>query len=88
MTQPEPIQPNDLPVDTAALPDVLDRVHEVIEVDELDKDNRTWTLTYVSGLRERLTNEQAAAAPDFVMISYLKREIATYQELLDRTDKK
>jgi hypothetical protein len=87
MTQPEPLKPVEIPADVA-MPEGLEKVHEVIEVDELDKDNRTWTVTYVAGLKERLATEQAAAGPDFVMISYLKREIATYQDLLDRTEKK
>ena len=60
----------------------------IADVDELDKDNLGWTKGYVSGLTERLAREQAADQPDFVMIAYLKREIATYQELLDRVAKR
>jgi hypothetical protein len=86
MTQPEQQQPEDLP--TPPVPDVLEREIEAIAIDELDKENRGWVVNYVNQLKERLTEEQSADQPDFVMISYLKREIATYQELLDRTDKK
>jgi hypothetical protein len=81
MTQPDP-QPNSQPT---PIPEVFEREIEAIDVDELDKENLGWTKSYVAGLRERLATEQAAASPDFVMISYLKKEIATYQELLDRT---
>jgi hypothetical protein len=56
----------------------------IADVDELDKDNLGWTKGYVRGLTERVAREQAVDQPDFVMIGYLKREIATYQELLDR----
>lgn len=56
----------------------------IADVDELDKDNLGWTKNYVAGLTERLGREQAADAPDFVMIGYLKNELATYQELLER----
>ena len=54
------------------------------DVEELDRDNLGWTKRYVAGLTERLAREQAADRPDFVMIAYLKGEIGTYQELLDR----
>lgn len=81
MTQPDPQPQSPAP----AVPEQFEREVEAIDVDELDKENRGWTRTYVAGLRERLATEQAAASPDFVMISYLKKEIATYQELLDRT---
>lgn len=55
-----------------------------IDVASLDKENREWTVKYLDGSRMRLAREQEADRPDFVMISYLKREIATYQELLER----
>lgn len=58
------------------------------DVDALDKDNLGWTKSYVAGLTERLARQQAADQPDFVMIAYLKREIATYQELLDRVTRR
>ena len=64
--------------DVAPEPIVID------DVDELDKENLGWTKGYVSGLADRIAREQAADQPDFVMIAYLKRELATYQELLDR----
>ncbi|MDB5099459.1 MAG: hypothetical protein JWM80_3880 [Cyanobacteria bacterium RYN_339] len=81
MTQPDP-QPGS---PATPVPAHFEREIEAIDVDELDKENLGWTKTYVAGLRDRLATEQAAASPDFVMISYLKKEIATYQELLDRT---
>lgn len=84
MTQPEPQQP-DTPSPGAALPE---RAFEPIDLDGLDKENRGWALHYVAQLRDRLTEEQAAEMPDLVMIAYLKREIATWQDLLDRTEKK
>jgi hypothetical protein len=62
-------------------------IEVIADVDSLDKDNLGWTKAYVAGLTERVAREQAAAQPDFVMIAYLKREIATYQELLDRVAK-
>lgn len=83
MTQPDPDPQPQSP--TPAVPEVFEREIEAIDVDELDKDNLGWTKSYLAGLRDRLATEQAAASPDFVMISYLKKEIATYQELLDRT---
>jgi hypothetical protein len=57
---------------------------EPIDIDALDKDNRGWVSTYLGKLRERLVDEQAAAQPDFVMVSYLKRELSTYNELIER----
>lgn len=70
-------------------PGVAEAAIEVIaDVEELDKDNLGWTKGYVTGLTERLAREQAADQPDFVMIAYLKREVATYQELLDRVGKR
>lgn len=54
------------------------------DIDELDKDNLGWTKKYLGGLTERLGREQAAPAPDAVMIGYLQGEVATYQELVDR----
>ena len=90
MTAPEQREPEQPAPGADALPAIepaVEREFEAIAVDSLDKENRTWTVKYLDGLRERLNNEQAAAQPDFVMISYIKREIATYQELLDRTDK-
>lgn len=89
MTQPEQLQPDERPAESATTQGpAYEREIEAIDVDELDKDNLGWTTHYLNGLRERLANEQAAAQPDFVMISYLKREVATYQELLDRTEGK
>ncbi|HEY9720492.1 MAG TPA: hypothetical protein V6D47_00650 [Oscillatoriaceae cyanobacterium] len=84
MTQPEPQQPENAP-QGAPLPE---REFEAIALDGLDKENRAWSQQYVTQLRDRLTEEQAAEVPDLVMIAYLKREIATWQDLLDRTDKK
>lgn len=77
-----------LPTDVAAEPAAEASLEVISDVDELDKDNLGWTKGYVSGLTERLAREQAADQPDFVMIAYLKREIATYQELLDRVAKR
>lgn len=85
MTSPEH-QP--LPQAQPSLPEALGREVEAIDVDELDKQNEGWTKQYLAQLQERLADEQAAAAPDLVMIAYLKREVATYQELLTRTDGK
>jgi hypothetical protein len=85
MTLPEQ-QPD--PALQPAMPEVLAREVEAIDVDSLDKENKGWVVKYLEGLKTRLTNEQAADQPDFVMISYLKREVATYQDLLDRTEKK
>jgi hypothetical protein len=70
------------------VPEALERAIEAIDIDELDKENKGWVVKYLDQLKQRLANEQAADQPDFVMISYLKREVATYQELLDRTEKK
>lgn len=70
--------------DAAALADAPPEPVVIADVDELDKENLGWTKSYVNGLTERVAREQAADQPDFVMIAYLKREIATYQELLDR----
>jgi hypothetical protein len=39
-------------------------------------------------MKTRLADEQGAPQPDFVMIAYIKREIETYQDLLDRNEKK
>lgn len=86
MTLPEQRQPKD--EGTPAIPEGLKREVEAIDIDSLDKENRGWVSKYLEGLKERLANEQAAAQPDFVMISYIKREIETYQELLERTDGK
>lgn len=77
-----------LPAEPAAMPAVEPVALVVDDVDELDKDNLGWTKGYVGGLTERLAREQAADQPDFVMIAYLKGEIATWQELLDRTGKR
>ncbi|MNT71063.1 hypothetical protein D3C72_2095100 [compost metagenome] len=82
--QPDPVQNA---AETAA-PEAFVREVERIDIDELDKDNKGWVVKYLDQLKTRLTNEQAADQPDFVMISYLKNEVATYQELLDRTEKK
>lgn len=82
----EHVQP--LPTEPAATPAMEPVALVVDDVDELDKDNLGWTKGYVSGLTERLAREQAADQPDFVMIAYLKGEIATWQELLDRTGKR
>lgn len=72
-------------VEVAALLAAPAGEHLVIaDVDELDKENLGWTKNYVTSLTERVAREQAADQPDFVMIGYLKREVATYQELLDR----
>ncbi len=60
----------------------------IADVEELDKDNLGWTKSYVASLTERLAREQAAPQPDFVMIAYVKHEIATYQELLDRVTRR
>ena len=84
MTQPEPQQP-DSTAGGASLPE---RAFEPIALEGLDKENRAWSQQYVTQLRDRLAEEQAAEMPDLVMIAYLKREIATWQDLLDRTDKK
>lgn len=86
MTAPEQRQPQ--PDPSAPMPEGLQRELEAIDVDSLDKENRGWVTKYLEQLKERLNREQAAAQPDFVMISYLKREIETYQELLERTDGK
>lgn len=59
-----------------------------IDIDELDKENKGWVVKYLDGLKLRLATEQGADQPDFVMIAYLLREQATYQELLERTEKK
>ena len=59
-----------------------------IDIDELDKENRGWTVNYVAGIKERLAAEEAAEAPDAAMIAYLKQEVATYEELLERTSSK
>jgi hypothetical protein len=89
MTLPDQPQPGQGPADDALLvPDLLAREVEVIAIDSLDKENRGWTVKYVDGLRQRLADEQAADQPDLVMISYLKRELATYDELLGRTEGK
>jgi hypothetical protein len=85
MTAPEQ-QPQ--PTTQPAVPETVEPAIETIDIDELDKENKGWVVKYLDGLKERLANEQAADQPDFVMISYLKREVATYQELLERTDKK
>lgn len=77
-----------LPIETLPAPAVDPGVRVIDDVDELDKDNLGWTKGYVAGLTERLAREQAADQPDFVMIAYLKNEVATYQELLDRTAKR
>lgn len=91
MTLPEQQpDPNAAPLapEAAASDALFARGAEAIDIDELDKENKGWVVKYLDGLKTRLTNEQAADQPDFVMISYLKREVATYQELLDRTEKK
>jgi hypothetical protein len=85
MTAPEQ-QPQ--PSSPFSVPEALERAIEAIDIDELDKENKGWVVKYLDQLKQRLANEQAADQPDFVMISYLKREVATYQELLDRTEKK
>ena len=84
MTLPEQRQPSDGA--EPFIPEGLHREVEAIDIDSLDKENRGWVVKYLDQLKERLNNEQAADQPDFVMISYLKREVATYQELIDRTD--
>jgi hypothetical protein len=81
MTQAEPLNAGPSTAPT------YERAVETIEVDELDKENLGWTRGYVNGLKDRLAAEQAAETPDFVMISYIKNEIAAYQDLLDRTAK-
>lgn len=81
--QPDPLGPDALPLEGAV---ARERKIEKIDLDELDKDNLGWTRTYITTLTERLQTEQAAASPDFVMISYLKRELATYQELMTRVE--
>lgn len=87
MTAPEQ-QPHDaLPADIA-MPEALTREIERIEVDDLDKENKGWVKSYLEQMKARLADEQAAPQPDFVMISYIKREIDTYQDLLDRNEKK
>lgn len=87
MTAPEQ-QPHDpMPADVA-VPEGLQRAFETIEIDDLDKENKGWVKTYLEQMKTRLADEQAAAQPDFVMISYIKREIETYQDLLDRNEKK
>lgn len=77
-----------LPTDLAAETAAEAPLEVIADVEELDKDNLGWTKGYVAGLTERLAREQGADQPDFVMIGYLKREIATYQELLDRVAKR
>lgn len=86
MTAPEQRQPQ--PESGAPMPEALGREVEAIDIDSLDKENKGWVVKYLEQLKGRLTDEQAVDAPDFVMISYLKREIATYEELIARTDKK
>lgn len=85
MTDPQP-QPQ--PQNDPAVPEGLQRDFERIEIDDLDKENKGWARTYLEQMKARLADEQAAPQPDFVMISYIKREIETYQDLLDRNEKK
>lgn len=85
MTAPEQ-QPQPNP--ELVVPEAVEPAIEAIDIDELDKENKGWVVKYLDGLKARLADEQAADQPDFVMISYLKREVATYQELLDRTSQK
>lgn len=84
MTQPEshsqPTAPQ--PEETTA------REFEAIEIDDLDKENKGWVKSYLETMKTRLADEQGAEVPDFVMIAYIKREIDTYQDLLDRNEKK
>lgn len=85
MTQPEHLQPDPAP-EPAPEGETAEREFEAIALDELDKENRGWAKSYVATMRERLATEQAAPQPDFVMIAYIKKEIAAYQDLLDRTE--
>ena len=88
MTLPESQSaPEEEPTPGAA-PEPLAPALEQIDVDTLDKENQGWVKRYLEQLQVRLAEEQGADAPDLVMVGYLKREIATYQELLTRTDGK
>ena len=86
MTLPEQ-QPDPVAAEALSTPEALSLPVEAIDIDSLDKENRGWVNKYLDQLRTRLATEQAADQPDFVMIAYLKREQATYQELIDRTGK-
>lgn len=89
MTLPESQSaPDEEPAPAPVAPDSLAPELERIDVDELDKENEGWVKRYLEQLQARLAEEQGADAPDLVMVGYLKREIATYQELLARTDGK
>ena len=90
MTLPESQSaPDEEPTPTGAAPlEGLAPELETIDVDTLDKENQGWVKRYLEQLQVRLAEEQGADAPDLVMVGYLKREIATYQELLARTDGK
>ena len=87
MTAPDQQPEFSIPSDVA-IPEGLQREIERIEIDDLDKENKGWVKTYLEQMKTRLADEQAAPQPDFVMISYIKREIETYQDLFDRNDKK
>jgi hypothetical protein len=50
----------------------------------LDKDNRKWAENYVATLRERLQREESQEVPDPVWHNYLRHEIASYEDLLNR----
>jgi hypothetical protein len=86
MTLPEELPDPSLQSAEAAHADRF-RPVEAIDADSLDKENKGWVMKYLDQLKTRIASEQAADQPDFVMISYLKRELATYQELVDRTEK-
>lgn len=55
-----------------------------IPCDDLDKENRSWTEKYVEQTRAKLEAERADTQADPRWIKYLEREVASYQELLDR----